>query len=310
MAWQMAHSTPATGAAAFFTFKANCVTAGCSVVSSGDGLAAYSAVGDVITSGNAGANGLNNNNAWFVLSIGNSEFWMVQRGTLSRAWRFAYSKVGFVGGTPNSTTPPTATDQKFFVGTSAPAFVSILTTDATYYLDVGCDTVAPRRMLFESHLVAGSATDLILFRDVLTPAESADQDPYVRGFTTSPTVSSWSTTTQSPSTTGAYFSGYVASATPTTETFFPMEGIARSTTVVTPGNTGSLPLSGKDPLTVVRYGRPADLVSNVGPKGDSTLFAWQGITRSNGITYVVTTPSDRIAWSSMTVPWDGTTPVL
>ena len=59
--------SPASQAAAIFDLKETFKAAGYTIRGSGDGIAAHSAVGDVITSAGSGANGMNNTNAWFTV---------------------------------------------------------------------------------------------------------------------------------------------------------------------------------------------------------------------------------------------------
>jgi len=73
MAYGWYHGTPATGAEAFYQLKELLKAQGSSVLMSGDGLALYSAVGDVITGPGAGANGMANTRAWFRVQLPNGK---------------------------------------------------------------------------------------------------------------------------------------------------------------------------------------------------------------------------------------------
>ncbi len=120
---------------ALFHLKTLLLSAGWIVTSSGDGLAAYSAVGDIITSDGAGVGGMGNANAWIRLQQpagGAAPYSGVRElvyqngallGTSIRA-KYSYSD-GFVGGAPSAIQTPSATDEVFYLGggtDAAPTF--------------------------------------------------------------------------------------------------------------------------------------------------------------------------------------------
>lgn len=114
---------PATYAEAVFRTKQLLKTAGWVHQASGDGLAAFSAtpgnINDVIAAAGAGAGGMANTNAWFVIKEPGSGTRQIcyQRGLDNTRWRVKYSvAAGFNGGTPSATTTPTATDEQFLAG--------------------------------------------------------------------------------------------------------------------------------------------------------------------------------------------------
>lgn len=95
----------------FFRTKEHLKANGWTIERSGDGLSAFSAVGDVILSSAAGANGTNVT-CWYVASNGDGQEIMRRWNTETAGSHFAlsYSPVdGFTGGT--ATTAPTATDE-------------------------------------------------------------------------------------------------------------------------------------------------------------------------------------------------------
>jgi hypothetical protein len=118
MAWIMHDAAGVTynllhssGAQAMFRLKETLKHAGWTVLSSGDGTT-YWAAADGITLEGSGAGGMNNNSAWFRITDPGAERELVfQRGAAHYTWTLQYSRLDkFVGGAPNATTIPTATD--------------------------------------------------------------------------------------------------------------------------------------------------------------------------------------------------------
>lgn len=108
-------SSPANGSAADYTLLTTICSAGWIVKSYGDGLSLYNGSYNLAsnpfgTSG-SGAGNLGNNNAWWrAASPDGTREWLSQRATTDQAWTKNRSKAGFVGGSPNASTAPTATD--------------------------------------------------------------------------------------------------------------------------------------------------------------------------------------------------------
>src|SRR5210317_722872 len=96
-----------------FTLKELMKSVGWTVKSSGDATT-YNATGDQITHSGSGANGYGNNGSWFrIQDPGTVREYIFQRGTDGRYLKLMYSASDkFTGGTPNATTPPTATDEQ------------------------------------------------------------------------------------------------------------------------------------------------------------------------------------------------------
>lgn len=147
---------------------------------SGDGLSAYSASGDVFTSSGSGANGLANTDAWFVLrDPGGRREIMVQRHNNDSQWRLLYSALDkFTGGTPSATVAPTATDEQGW--NNGP-----LTTDqwvfftGPYITHIGCEDSAdgntyPFWML--SRIQGTGATGGFMMMDAVKDASSPVED--------------------------------------------------------------------------------------------------------------------------------------
>lgn len=312
MAYNMTHSTPATAPIAVFQALTLWLANGCTVTKSGDGLGLFSNVGNVITTGAAGAGGLANNRSWFVVSWGGGEEWCFQRPSSNGAWRIKISRAnGFVGGAPSTTQVPSATDEQPLLGSgtdAAPVGGTLFQADGSFYFAAGIDTAAPRRHWWEAWAVAGSALSSWLFRDVLVPTEATDGDVYVRGVASSSAILPGTisgATTGTPTST-PYFLGYVPSVTPTVVAHIPMSLPAVSGVLSFPGNSGTLTISGDDPLAVPRYARSSSQGAPVLIKGDSTLFAFCGPTRANGDRFTVASANDRVSFANVTSPWDNT----
>lgn len=101
------------GAESIFILKRLLKQAGWTVLSSSDGIT-YNSIGDQITHSGTGANGMNNNYAWFRIEDPASlREYVIQRYTNHYQWKWHYSASdGFTGGAPDFDTIPTANDMK------------------------------------------------------------------------------------------------------------------------------------------------------------------------------------------------------
>lgn len=91
------------------------------VLASGDADSNYSSSGDIITSFGSGANGMNNDGAWYRIQSPNGLYeWIRQIGdvsTTSPGQRTKFSRRdGFTGGSPSITQVPSATDEELELG--------------------------------------------------------------------------------------------------------------------------------------------------------------------------------------------------
>lgn len=146
-------SSPANGSAADFTLLTTICSAGWVVKSYGDGLSvfngSYNLASNPFTGSGSGAGRLGNNNAWWrAASPDGTREWLSQRATTDQAWTKNRSKAGFVGGSPNASTAPTATDATplfsaatMYSATPGRWFISVDNADAygwtAYALPVG-----------------------------------------------------------------------------------------------------------------------------------------------------------------------------
>ena len=135
-----------TGAGTVFNLLTTLLAAGWTVPSSSDGTT-YNSSGNQISSAGSGANGLDNNRAWFrVRDPGGRREYIFQRGLNSGAWRVTFSELDqFVTGSPSATVVPSAADSQTLIGSG---------TDASpTFSAVWLDAVATGR----THCVAESA---------------------------------------------------------------------------------------------------------------------------------------------------------
>lgn len=136
--------TVATIAAAFFQWKQDLIAQGWTVGASGDGLSAYGAASDVITSGSSGAGGFNNDSAWMRLvspSAHEIVIWMNVAAAEVFYGLFTYDGGSFTGGSPSATAIPTATTYTTFASGSFPLGSSM--PGGPYDMTVSVDDASP-----------------------------------------------------------------------------------------------------------------------------------------------------------------------
>ena len=183
--------TAATGSAAMFVLKALLKQAGWTVTTSGDGLLAYSAVTDVITTITTGAGGMDNPRAWFVVQMpGSTRAFCIQRNTASgastgRNWRIKYSKSnGFTTGSPNATVvPSTGGDEHVLLGagTDASPTMAALFAHGDLAANFHCcaDNGSPYGFMLWEWATTTGAAGCAFGLDPLTGYSTTDTDPYV-----------------------------------------------------------------------------------------------------------------------------------
>ncbi len=193
----LAHTSVSTPGAAFYAMKEHLKSAGWEVIGSGDGLALYSATGDILTTGASGAAGCNNARAWVRLrdprGAGGREVTVqiisTSVGTAAGDSQFRIRDVPaggtFDSGVPTYQTTPVATGDEQSViggGTSAsPTGVKLfhwLTTPM--YLFGGADEAAPYGFWFAA--IAGASDHDMGHALALMPvagAHAEDTDQYL-----------------------------------------------------------------------------------------------------------------------------------
>lgn len=132
-----------SGAASMFRLKELLKYAGWTVLSSSDGLS-YNSSGDQITHAGSGAGGMENNYAWFrITDPGAVREYLFQRQTNHYTWISQYSALdGFVGGSPDATTLPTAADMKGIRDAGLSTAGQIFPNGTTWYTQIAAQTSA------------------------------------------------------------------------------------------------------------------------------------------------------------------------
>ena len=304
---------------AVFTLKEHLKLAGWTVPISSDGLT-YNPSGDQITTYGGGANGLDNDNAWFVIRApDNLHEWMFKRGVFlqdpipagNSQYRFiAVSKTaGFVAGATPATDTPTAPD------------IGWVATDTFYNFNIGgsardmrwnicAETTAPYR--FWAGPMDGSngnyGTAQIIAMDTInasTIAGQIDPDPYIYVVTAD-----------------EFLFGWAYSGTVTDQVFTNFNGLYFNDDWnggVVPGGGGggygSNKHNNKDDLAPLLWGTTYD--RGQGIKGLSSLFRLVGNKRTIGTVLTLNTPADLIILGPdinnsgayiIAAPWNGTLP--
>ena len=317
MAFAFNKTTPVTAAIAMFELKTLLKAQGWTVPSSGDGTTYFSA-SDGITTGAAGAGGLNNLNAWFRIQdpAGIVEF-VFQRCSSSTLWRIKWSRTSkFIIGSPSATRVPAAADEDipWSGGTDAsPTGSTLWTTDGTYRWNCAADNAAPYGWWSGAFLNGGGIAQTALVYDPVTPSDATDSYKYVLYVASTPTGASTFSFTgmggEAGTTATQIIYGHVPSVGVGAAAAYQAASLNSTSGQVVPNNLGGNPISGKDeifPICLVR--RSAQITP--GFKGISTLMKWHGTNRANGDTLTISTARDRIVYKDVNLPWDGSVPVV
>ena len=324
--------TPTTGSVAIYNLKAWLIAQGWTVPRSSDGTT-YNSTGDQISSGNTGANGLANNNAWFVaqmpLANGVNRQLCFQRGTTNLVWRIKYSySAGFTGGTPGATQTPSATDEEVMYGAgtdAAPTFTTMFPTDGTYHQNIAAQNTSPYgfwHMCYTAGLSSGASNQAprsVMMLDPLVSGSypTGDIDPYVLLF------SGASGTFDSDGSNSVY--NYNALNTNPASCFCWMakglagQGFVSVTigrimwaggTIGLPGALGPLSRTNQDTLMPAFYGRRTSQTAPQGYKGQSTFVKLNSVVRSTLDTLSINSTSDHICFSYFVFDWNGSVPTV
>lgn len=310
------NQTPATGALAIFSLKAllkGLTPTAWTVPSSSDGTTYFSA-SDGITTGAAGAGGLANSNAWFILQMpGSLKQWCLQRGTTNQLWRVKYSfAAGFSGGTPGISRVPSATDEKVLLGSgtdAAPTFANLFATaDGGYRFSCAAQTTSPWAFWSFGFPTGGGNPSHGFFLDPLQSGtyQAGETDPYV---TYCEGTGSGSCLAANLFNGGA---GMQASFNGITQSNVKMLQYS-SLTPVSDGALAPNPYSGKDDLLPLFYAITGG--TNPGIKGQSGIFAFDSVGNASVHRLTpsplrIVSSNDMIVIGAVVFPWDGTTPTI
>lgn len=307
----------ANGAEVMFKLKEHLKVQGWTVPRSSDGTT-FNASGDQITLAGSGAGGMNNNAAWFVVrdpSGAGGKSFLFQRNdqSVSYGWYNAFSiTAGFTGGGAN--TAPTATDEKKVSGTSKSVFGDMFATlDTAMKCHFAADTSAPYTWYSMAFTTGGSTYRHFMAMDTLISGTYSASD-------TAPLVVLMSTGNKPfyPDNSGFYAQNHATSDLGGCWGYYKYalsgeafvnygQCVPNHQQAALPSNLGTNPYESKDDLFPVVYGRSTP---NASYKGISTLFKYTGSLRANLDTFTVSTARDRIVIRGISLPWDGTVPVL
>lgn len=317
-----------------YTLKELLKTQSWTVESSGDGLAAYSASGDVITHGGGGANGMANNRAWFrikqptggIAPFAGAQEFVFQRvngdtGT-GRDWRLKWgprlSGAPFTGGSPSANTVPGSTFEHVFHGSGSDAspygpsyFNSSENTARTQY---GAGDMTTDRATFwtATYPIGGGDPTSFLLLDCLlfgsfpygTPG-SQDDNPYML-FGQRRTATEGDFVAESTGWVGFIKYGLVG------ESFRYMPACRYHTGGGTaiPEQLGANSHNLKDDILPQMIAIRAGLGAPNGWKGIIHMVKWNGTNRATADTLTVNTTSDRIVMDTCNLPWNGGVPLV
>ncbi len=299
------------GAYAFFALKEHLKSVGWTVPRSSDGTT-FNASGDVITQAAAGAGGLDNSLAWFVVrSPDSAHSFCFQRASLgyggtplddSKYWRIKVSVAGFTGG--SATQVPAAIDEGLLAGTETdaapsffPVFVPYTNQCKSGLYQICAETTAPYQFwacCFGTVDNLGQWTDGLIMMEALVPGTFApgDVDPFV----------------------------YCAAASDPEWYAYTRKGLSDETFCVVqplygpvmPNHLDVNPITLKDNVIPQTYAADAQNSSG-GWKGTSRMVKMPGVDRGMYAPVTVVTPGDYIAVGrpfgrKFLVPWNGSVP--
>lgn len=293
----------AAGSYMFFLIKKTLKAAGWKVMESSDATTyvSYRPAGttgaDQITHQNSGANGMDNNGAWYVLQDpGGRREIMLHRQASGRVGTFAYSALDkFITGSPGPTTPSTADDRQILINNGN--FWSNRTVEHRFQ---GCAETVPVGNVYpfwfwQSEVDVGTPGGLVSLEAVGGPVADQDSDPCVVMYGDNNGFSPTQIATQSGAAQGAF--GWYKMDTGG-EAWVKLAGLRGSINAVgdaIPGYVthalGANPFNSKDLGALIPLGR--DTGTGLGPKGRTTKMMWALSSRSYPDTFTV----DGVRWA-------------
>lgn len=310
---------PTTGAWVLYYVKEMLKQGGVVCKSSSDATT-YNATGDQITTGNSGAGGSGNTNAWWRGQFPDGREILIQRGTTGRSWLVVWShSATFIGGSPGATRRPTATDEQFVCGGGtdvSPTFFTFWPTDATYRLHMGMDNAAP----YNFYAIAGTnGTGALVGRFWLVNMASGsypteDVAPYLVDVNTGSAAEN--TMGALTLNTGGLGQGYYRKGL-SNEAWVNFRAMSIGSTgqsyMGSPSNLGLDPYNGKEGLESIFVGRRDAVDANSGRKGRAPLdmLGWTNSVRASMQDFFDTAGGDRYAYlGHLALRWPpGITPV-
>jgi hypothetical protein len=336
----LVNQVPATGSSAVFLLKEHLKSVGWTVPRSSDGTT-YNSSGDQITQAGAGANGMANIRAWFVIKQpviavtvqgepGARELCFQRSATAGATgdddWRFKYARsTTFTLGAPAATVTPSASDEVVLLGAgtdAAPTFTTVFEANGTYRMHGFAHNTAPYAFAFFAPKASGATGNpTAIMMDVMVEGSypglpGGDADPYI--FYTAVGNDVWnvggSSTNDMSSETAAqgprgWIRAGLTGAGFVNISICAMQG--SGSVLVLPGFVGSNPFNGKDILFPGLWVRRAGAGAPSGWKGVSTFCKTVGTRRGTGAVLSELSSRDHFVMREIALPWDGvTTPLI
>lgn len=303
------NNTPATGAVAVFTLLTLLVSQGWTKTQDSDGTT-YSAAGTQVTSGAAGANGLGNNRAWFVLKqAGSSRAYCFQRNTADNiSWRVSYcADNAFTAGAPGATqipAPAAGSVEIILLGggtPAAPTFTAMFNADGGYrwHCVAGASSEKYSWAAWAVTTASTTVASSLIFdgmRDGTFNASDTDPVVYDVSGSASPGFNQFTDAEGALTWLGALSAGANNRAIAARR-----YGFGGGTSI------GTNPFTGNDDLS------PVPWVRTTAPgawKGFSTLLQWPTVARTNMDTYTDASTRDKVYVSGYALPWNGSVPTI
>lgn len=173
-------NTNVRGPENLFQMKTRLKSVGWTVPISGDGLSAFDNTGaDVITQGGSGANGMDNDGAYFVLEDPDSLHWLLfskqaNGGSGGARWIIRSAVDAFTGGA--AATLPTSTSQRNVCPDISKQFLFRCQLTGTFMF--ACDNAAPWGFYAISWSTS-NPDEAFAMIPCIQPSDSTDPDPYV-----------------------------------------------------------------------------------------------------------------------------------
>jgi hypothetical protein len=318
------NNLPADGNEAMFILKATMVAAGWTVLASGTGSAGAGSgvvgAGDLLTTPALMAN----SGSWFIMrspaGAGSSSFgWQHYKLGVgfSQTWSTAFDPTSSWGAPTNPADIPSGPNTRWLMG-DASSWVNFLPVPATFAWNVCCDNAAPYPLWASPILLGGGQTRMGLLFEAVTGAPPGDLRPYVamvsqdsnefgsgiyNGGINAP-LGPWSV--------GAYDPALVSTTMEGCPGYYPSNNNGQIFSNNTTSNSVMNPITGKDELYPIIYGRVANSGATwQGFKGIGVMAFTCGTARAIGDTFSVNSPRDRIRLgSNLSLPWDGSVPVF
>lgn len=306
------------GCEAMFRLKELLKTCGWTVTSSSDGTT-YNAAGDQITLPGAGAGGMNNASAWFVIRDFASKLWYtVQRGTggNNNALRVKVARVAPAAGIPGATRVPsqtTAADEQILLGggTDAAPTYGNFGTAATFsgraeIVAWDAQENGEGFRPFFLTTVIGAVTNGFFGLEVMEDGQYPTGDTYPMMTACGAALGASGSITSVNTATSSWFSWYTPGSVWTSYQIAAPALYGLSTILFGVGPASSLvgvsPYSTRDEGIPLLWGRPVT-GTFAGFRGVGRMLRLKGVGRNHPDTTDLASASARIYFDNLLIPW-------